>query len=298
MPGAAPSPPALTGPGLSGGVTLPYDSRQVTVKGVLMYQQATEPRSMGQVLDASFKLYTAAFRDALPLSVALAVLGCIPSIVPLLTGGALTDPLAIISVLFSPAFLLTLLLATLASFVCYIGLLVQIEAIAQGGRVALGAALEAGLRELLPVFIATILWGLITTVGLVLILVPGFIVMVSMVFAMPAIVLDDKGAVESLGYSHRLVWGDWWHTATLLSLGMAIPLVVLLVGPSLVIGIIGVIVTPGPEMLVIAQLVITGVVSALLAPYMLALMLEAYRDLKLRKEGTPSTLTVARTRGG
>ena len=250
-----------------------------------MHQQATESRSIGDVLDASFKLYAAAFSHSMPLSAAIAVLGCMPSLVPLLTDGALTDPLAIIAVLFSPAFLLALLLALLASLACYIALLVQIEALAQRRSVGIGAALNTGLRRLLPVFVSTIVWGLIIALGMVLLVVPGLIVMVSMVFAMPAIVLDDKGALESLRYSHRLVWGAWWHAATLVSV-MGIPLLVVLLGPSLVVGIIAMVVAPSPAVLLIAELALTVVASTLLAPYMLAVMLETYRDLKLRKKGT------------
>jgi hypothetical protein len=250
-----------------------------------MYQQATKPRSIGDVLDASFKLYSVAFSPALPLSAAIAVLGCMPSIIPLFTGGALTDPLAIIAVLFSPAFLLGLLLALLASLACSIALLVQIEAVARRRSVGIGTALNTGLRRLLPVFVSTIVWGCIIAFGMLLLVLPGLIVMVSMVFAMPAIVLDDKGALESLGYSHRLVWGLWWHAATLVSV-MGIPFLIVLLGPSLVIGVIAMVVALSPTALLIGEIALTVVASALLVPYMLALMLETYRDLKLRKEST------------
>jgi hypothetical protein len=49
-------------------------------------------------------------------------------------------------------------------------------------------------------------------------------------------------------------------------------------------------VTSDPETLLIVELVLTAVASFVIAPYVLALMLEVYRDLKLRRRASAETV--------
>lgn len=246
-----------------------------------MYRQATAPRSMGSVLDASSRLYSASFRDALPLSAALAILSCAPSLLLMERGGS-GDLFGFIATFFSAPFLFAVALSGLASIACSVALVVVIEDVAQGRAVRMGAALDRGLERLPTAIVSSLLYGVIVVVGLVLCLVPGIVFMLSMSFALPAIALDDKAAIESLSYSHRLVWGEWWHTASVLGIGLLVPLLVGSLGPSIGVAIAGMLVTSDPERLLIVETVLTAVASFLIAPYVLALMLEVYRDLKLR----------------
>jgi hypothetical protein len=181
-------------------------------------------------------------------------------------------------------------LSGLASIACSVALVVVIEDVAQGRAVHMGAALDRGIKRLPTAFVSSLLYGVIVVVGLLLCLVPGIIFMLSMSFALPAITLDDKDAIESLAYSHRLVWGEWWHTASVLGIGLLLPLLAASLGPSIGVLIVGMLVTSDPETLLIVELVLTAVASFVIAPYVLALMLEVYRDLKLRRRASAETV--------
>ena len=94
-----------------------------------------------------------------------------------------------------------------------------------------------GMRRLLPVILASLLYGLAVLGGSLLVIIPGIIVWLSLAFYALCITLEGDGIIESLRHSHRLVWGNWWRTAMIgsvvlvvyyvLSLAIEIPFIVL-----------------------------------------------------------------------
>ena len=261
-----------------------------------MYQLSTEPQSIGRVLDASFKLYGATFRDVLPFALILAILAVIPALT-LFARGAAQDPQALVAAFTTPSYFITAFLTGLLSFAFYIAMLARMEAFAQGRRIALGAALDTGLRRFVRAYVATLLYGLLSAVGLILLVVPGLIVMVSLLFALPAIAVDNKRLIESLNYSHNLVWGAWWRTATLVTIGMIVPVVLVYFGPGVIVGMLAAILKLDAVVLMIFQFALVAVATLLIAPYFLALCLEVYRDLKLRKEGGDLAARISQVQG-
>ena len=63
----------------------------------------------------------------------------------------------------------------------------------------------------------------------VLLIIPGIILMVSLLLCYPTALFDNKGPVSALSESHRLVWGNWWRTFVMLSVGVIILMVIYLV---------------------------------------------------------------------
>src|SRR6185436_7587793 len=82
------------------------------------------------------------------------------------------------------------------------------------------------------IFVASLLFIVVVSLSLIVI-IPGLILMQSLMFYLPAIVLDDRDAIESLGYSHQFVWGLWWRTAAIWGLGLLISMLAVYLGAAL-----------------------------------------------------------------
>ena len=74
----------------------------------------------------------------------------------------------------------------------------------------LGNSLNRAVSKAVPLVFANILLVLIVLLGMSLLVLPGIYWGVRLAFALCAIVLEDKGVTEGLGYSWSLVKGRWW----------------------------------------------------------------------------------------
>ena len=115
--------------------------------------------------------------------------------------------------------------------------------------------------------------------------------MLSMYLFSTAIVLDDKGIIESLKYSHHLVWGNWWRTAVIFT----VP-VVIIIGLYVLLGIVLSLVmatmaagagTFNPSDLSQFSWFFFGeaIINAIVYPLFYAMAVAVYHDLKVRKSG-------------
>ena len=257
-----------------------------------LYPQAT--LSIGKVLDAGFSVYRATFKQILPTSFLVAVVSQLPQFVPYMMGSTAGG---------SPAAWATMGLGFIAGLIIwffvymslYNGWIKSLDSLARGGpALGAGAMFSAGLSKVLPLIGAAILFVLAMLIGFVLLVVPGLILLISLVFFSYLIVLENKGAIEALKASHNLVWGSWWRTATV----MTVASVIYFVAMFLVMGVAGAVIGistfggPTPEQaaagvntLVLVVIVLQVVLTALLLPMWNSLMLVLFRDLQLRKSG-------------
>ncbi|HEX2070479.1 MAG TPA: YciC family protein [Thermoleophilaceae bacterium] len=105
-----------------------------------------------------------------------------------------------------------------------------LQRLANGERPHAGRSIQAGLDFFAPVFLAVLLAGLGTVLGLILLIVPGIYVAVRWYFVPQAVVIDSARSSEALRASWRLTKGFWLRTfATVLlaNLAVALPAVVL-----------------------------------------------------------------------
>jgi glucose-6-phosphate-specific signal transduction histidine kinase len=102
---------------------------------------------------------------------------------------------------------------------------------------------------------------------------------------LPAIMLDDKGAIESLRYSHGLVWGNWWRTAAIATIALIIVYVIFVI-VGVLAGMAFMLTGVDPVAIFLVQVLTTLVGGILMTPFFVALFLEIYRDLKMRKLGS------------
>jgi hypothetical protein len=247
-----------------------------------MYQPPTAPQRIGGVLDDGFALFRASIKSTFLVAVA---------------GGLLSAPLnratqsAVVEGA-SAGGLATVLLMSLgviAVTTIFMGAIVwMIDRIGQGGRPAIGEALNVGMRRLPALLVAGIIYGLALIVGLALLIVPGLFIGVALLFFYVAVVVERKGPIEGLQYSWQLVRGHWWRTAALVTI-ITIVLMILYILLGIVAGIVVALGTDfsleSGEMPWYIDFIVSPLIVGVVGPLGYALFMSVYRDLKLRREG-------------
>ena len=76
--------------------------------------------------------------------------------------------------------------------------------------------------------------GIAIAIGFVLLIVPGLILLTIWSVAPPSVVVEDKGAIESLGRSRELVRGNGWNV-----FGAIVIAYLIVIAISIVAGLIG-----------------------------------------------------------
>jgi len=84
------------------------------------------------------------------------------------------------------------------------------------GTSNLGASLNFTISKLPSLLIAQFIIGILTVIGMLLFFIPGIIISIMFLLIIPAIIVEQKGAFESLGRSRRLVRNRWLKTFALL----------------------------------------------------------------------------------
>jgi hypothetical protein len=252
--------------------------------------QPSQPQSIGGVLDTTFQLYKASLVKLIPLSLLMVIASSLQYIYVFARGGANpSDPLAMLNLMQGWGYWLSLLGGMIGSTWILSAAYLKIAAIGTGGDLGIGSALQATLTRLPALFLMVILFTLALMLGTLLLIIPGLILMVSLVLCFPAALFDDKGPVSALSESHRLVWGNWWRTAVMLTVGLII-IVVIYVVAGLIVGIVApVLIGGGVEdaalFALVSVLLIVVFMSLLLTPFYISLAIAIYWDLKLRKDG-------------
>lgn len=255
-----------------------------------MYSLPTEPGSIGHTLDAGFKLYLVSFKRVLGLgilavmSVALPVAAGVFMLVMLSRNGQ--DPGASVFVALGLVFLAGMILYLWL----YLAALCRIGSIAYGQDMSLRACTAMGLRRLFPVIIASLLYCLALMGGFMLFIIPGLILWLTLAFYSLCIVLEGDGVLESLRHSHRLVWGNWWRTATIATVVLVVYYIVHLAVEIPFMILEQVMLDPesnGAVKAVQSLLSMLGsILSAIITfPLVASVFVVVFHDLKLRKEG-------------
>jgi len=173
------------------------------------------------------------------------------------------------------------------SLLLWVPVVAKIHAVQHGESLTAAEAIALSLRKF-PVLLAVVLLlSVALGVGFALLLIPGLILAVYLVFAPIAAITDGKGPIDSFKYSFELVRGRWWRTAVLLTIiGIVAIVLYLLIGV-----VVGVFVAISGNAEQLQQLpwqidfIVTPLISGVLTPLFYALLMAAYADSKLRNEG-------------
>ena len=252
--------------------------------------QPTQPQGIGGVLDTTFQLYKASLGVVWPLCLLLSLAGTPPNIYIAMTSsaGALTDPAAMLSAMADPVYWLVYLV-TLAALMCVTGALyLKQRAVGTGEELSAGAALQTALGRVLSLVVMVILFIVAFAIGSLLLIIPGMILLVSLMLGTSLIMFEGKGPVAALTGSHNLVWGNWWRTFAILSIGGILVLVIYM-AIGLAVGVVTPFIGLGMDDLgmysLVSALLIGVVMNILVTPFFSALLIALYWDLKLRKQG-------------
>lgn len=248
-----------------------------------MYQLATAPRGIGQVLDSVFRLTRAAWLRLMPYAIISTLLSAVP-LLYMLTTGVLDDPARVATMALSKEYWISVLVIVPVSLCLYGAGVLRIESIAQGEDMGFGASIRGALPKIWALFLGSICFMLVIGVGFALLVVPGIILLGSTFLFLPAIMLDGKGPVDSLSYSHKLVWGNWWRVATIGTIAFIIIYVIFMLA-ALMVGIFAGLGGGDPATLFMVNLGSTVIGGLLLTAFYFALYVEIYREVKMRKEG-------------
>lgn len=115
------------------------------------------------------------------------------------------------------------LIGFLALFVLAEGMTIEmIRQAFEGGRADLSGAWESTKGKLVTLIVAAIVVSVILFLGYVLLVIPGLILTLLLYFVAQAIMIDDKGALESLGASYNFVKANLTDSAIVALLSIAI----------------------------------------------------------------------------
>ena len=185
----------------------------------------------------------------------------------------------------------------LVSIILYNAILSRVGEVARGGDGVMYDALIVGIRKTLPVFIAAILYTLAISIGFMLLVIPGLILMITLLFFQVLIVVENEGIIASLKQSHRLVWGNYWRTTAVILVPFFIMYALIMV-VAFAAGFLGAVTSPemmeGPAYTTFGLFdVLMASVSVLMVPLMDAIFVAHVNDLKLRTSGSDLELRMA-----
>jgi hypothetical protein len=170
----------------------------------------------------------------------------------------------------------------------YAAIIARIEAKSNGRYLSLGGAVRYGARRAAPMFAAALLFAVAISVGVILLIVPGIILTVMLLFAVPIAVTERMGPIASLKYSMQLVRGHWWRTAALLTvIGIIIAVIytILTFVVAIVVGFQAQEIAATGRLPWYIDFVLTPVMAAVTEPLVYSMVLATLYDLKNRREG-------------
>lgn len=248
-----------------------------------MFELASTPRDLGEIVLQGITLGRLAFRRLFILTSVMAFLGLVPTAFLVWGAGDVKMDLAYMmqSLHGSYGWMGFLMLALALPIRAVV--LQRIAAAARGQTYSLSEELRKAMRVWPWLFLAGLMYLAAVCLGLVLLVVPGAILALTLMFEEFGIVLEGRGPIDSLNASHNLVWGHWWRTLGLL-LMLFIPLMVLLGIATAVFGLEPASVDAAlTGRMLFAQTVLEMVATAVFGPFIYCVLYVYYYDLKLRK---------------
>ena len=224
---------------------------------------ALRPRSAIEIIDVAVEVVRTHFVALFTLAAAMLV----PAVAIELAGAI--DPRADIwDVLHNIS---SAILDTIASgaIIAYVGSRLL------GEGLSTADSLRTALRRFWPLFVASIVYGVMVLLGILLLVVPG-ILLAATYFAMPAVIgMEDRGVATALSRSSALTKDSVGRVVGIFGTAWVVYLVALFGVELIADGLFT------PEL----RILVTGVVQAALHPFLATLTTLLYFDLRVRREG-------------
>jgi hypothetical protein len=186
------------------------------------------------------------------------------------------------------AVLLTLLGQTIATGACF-----KTVADAYLGRTpSWRRSLAETLRRLHSIIWVSILTYVLGGLALLALILPGIWLFISWTVAVPALLTEGIKGRRALGRSFRLVRGFWWRTFAIVVLGSILGGIL----QAAIGGLLGALTFAADSeiVLVVANTFASIISGVITTPFIAAVTIVLYVDLRVRKEGFDVALLVAR----
>jgi hypothetical protein len=165
-----------------------------------------------------------------------------------------------------------------ATFLLQATLIKAVQDVRDGrADLSFGETVSSAWPYILPVAAASILAGIAITIGLILIIVPGLILITIWAVIIPVIVLERSGPIASFGRSRQLVRGNGWPVFGTLVMLFIIEFVV-----SIVLGIVF-----GALPRVVGHGLSTVIAGTIVAPFIAVTVTLIYYRLAAAQAGGP-----------
>jgi hypothetical protein len=239
---------------------------------------ALPPRGIGEILRTAFQLYRRYWRTLLPIAALV--------VVPLTLlehalgdwvrrhGQQLQDQVVSTSLWAQATAGLLAALAGLLLYQVLTGAITRaIAAEVAGQDPGVEQSYRFGFARLGPILVVSILVGLATLLGLIMLIIPGIYIGVRLAVSTQALVVEGRRGTETMRRSWDLVGGHWWHAA----------FAVLLAG--LLTEVVSAVITaPFGAGAWLVQAVAAAVATTVILPYGALVGVLLYLDLRARKE--------------
>jgi hypothetical protein len=237
------------------------------------------PMGIGEILSTALRLYRRHWRSLL----AIAAVVVVPfTLVQYLLGdqvrtrGEVTrEGVVVETATWSEAIAgLVVVLAALLMFLVLTGAITRaVAAEVAGEDPSLEQSYRFGFHRIWSVLLVSVLVGLATVGGLILLVIPGIYIGVRLVVSIEALVVEGRRGTQAMGRSWELVGGHWWHAfGTLVVAWLLIAVVnALITAPFSGLGWFG-------------QAVAAAVATTVTLPYGVLVGVLLYLELRARKE--------------
>jgi hypothetical protein len=254
------------------------------------YSPQLRPLSVGEVLDASFKIVRQSFGTlagcvlvvALPLNILNTLIASSTRDnafnLDATANSTVSTGTQLAGVLLTTT--LGLVLTTLATAACFRA----VSGAYLGERPSIGESLSFAAGRVLPLLLLAFLFFLGLIPAFIALIIPGIWLSVAWSLSYPALLSEGLGPVEALGRSFRLVKGRWWPT-----FGALLVMYVLVAVISGILGaILGAALISSSENEAVAAVfytIVNTLSSLITLPLFAAVLTVLYFDLRVRKEG-------------
>lgn len=182
-------------------------------------------------------------------------------------------------------FQITLLSCWLIAFVLMCSLIFKLHCICHGLQCSYYQAIKHSMSRCIPTFLVGLLYIIAVVSGTALLIVPGFILAISLMFCLFLAINENKGIILALVTSHRLVWGHWWHSLA----SIAFPLFIMISANMLVVIITASLFKHFQmplEFLFVFAFGLQVFIQSILIPLGFCIALVLLHDLRVRKDYT------------
>ncbi|MBS0286787.1 MAG: hypothetical protein JSR17_05785 [Proteobacteria bacterium] len=233
-----------------------------------MFTLKNEPQNSHQILEQGFSLYKHAFASSLPYSLCAAFLMIAPYTLSTLYAS-------------NKIVLWGILIAWLAGFTLLSGLIFRLYCICYNVTCHFTGSLTHAMFKLIPLLLLTALYCLIVLSGTMMFIIPGIIFAISLMFSFILVITDNQNVFQTLTLSHRLVWGQWWHVASVICIPLLLNIIFSL---TLLLGFILVSTKLSLKIpdLTLGAMLINITVQSLFIPLIFSMVLVLLHDLRRR----------------